>query len=299
MFPARADASVCFNAEARCLIDMGNVFIVMPQGDNLQPYQRSIFRLEVQRQNVELADDSRLSKDACLALLKAKFDQLPYCDIFGVNFPFFAQGEVGEGQNKHRPCVALYGDDDQVPMYIGVYTGAPTDVMAAAKDNQFCLLLKPSTDVLPPTASNQMVVDCAKVCSFPNLYNLPDDYLNGMPTWKKYLSDPSKHESVLSNHLRPANPQSLRNEIIKKMIAILIANPIFDYRDRTLELDIGTMVKGRKLREGEWRNFKKVYEGPPKLSAAGLPPAPEKKELSLETELSPTPTKKGLPRTPQ
>lgn len=71
----------------------------------------------------------------------------------------------------------------------------------------------------------------------------------GMPTWKKYLSDSSKHESVLSNHLRPANPQSLRNKIINKMIALLIANLILDYHDRTLELDIGTMVKGRKLRK--------------------------------------------------
>jgi len=158
MFPAQAEARAFFNSESRCLIDMGNVFIVMPpQGDNLQPYQRFVFRLEVQRQNVEFPNDSRLSKDACLALLKAKFNQLPYCDIVGVNFPFFGQGEVGEGQNKYRPCVALYGDDDEVPMYIGVHMGAPTDAMAAAKDNQFCLLLKPSTDVLPPTASIQMV----------------------------------------------------------------------------------------------------------------------------------------------
>jgi len=118
-----------------------------------------------------------------------------------------------------------------------------------------------------------------------------------MPTWKKHFSDSSKHESVLSNYLRPANPQSLRNEIIEKMIALLNANPILDYRDRTLELDIGTMVKGRKLRKSKWRNFKKVYEGPPTLSA-GIPPTPEK-ELSLETELSPTPNKKGLPRTPK
>ena len=45
---------------------------------------------------------------------------------------------------------------------------------------------------------------------------------------------------------------------------MLLGNTHLDYVDTTIQYDIGTEVRGRKLDSvGEWCNYRKIYKGPP------------------------------------
>lgn len=259
MFPAPTEECIQFSSQSRCLIDMGSsVFIVVLVGEGL--LQRGLFRLEVERGDVEFADDSRMSKEECLECLEEKLASLPNCDIVGVNFPFFHPAEVQKGLSKDRPCVALYGGNNTPPIYIAVFMGAPR-----SHPTEFELALSAPDTLLPASASNA-IVDCSKICTLPEAYNRPQKrLLHGKPTWEAWLNDPraSYHPS---NFLRPTDPAALRNQVVQKLITMARDSPHSDYVDLTLQYDIGTVVEGRTLHKGEWCECREHYTGPPGYS---------------------------------
>ena len=261
LFPCPTEESRNFSCKSRCLIDMNNNFIVIPQGDNLQPFQRVPFRLEGLRSEMEFADngESALSKEECKNILEAHLASLPYCEIVKVRFPYFAQGEIQQTKVKFRPCLALYREGDVPPLYIGVYMGAPRD----GPTGKFELLLQPTID-LQPAHSSSTIVDCSKLCGFPDAYNRPDTFFDGMPTWKPFLLDPNGSKTALSNRLR-GSPEALRNNVVSKLIDLLVHNPHMDYVDTTIKYDIGTIAEYEMQDDdGEWCEYEEVYKGPPK-----------------------------------
>lgn len=292
VFPAQADECNYFLAKSRCIIDMGSSFLVVPEGSELEPYQRRVFRLEVvgKRETLQFADDSCLSEEDCCGILQSILDELPHCDIVGTNFPYFARQELLAGQYKNRPCVAFYGDDGAPPLFVGVFLGTPKDKY---QDSKFVIVLKSPGEILPE-GTGDAVVDCSKIASFPEVYNLPDDeYKHEQLTWKPYRINKEK-PLTFSNQLRPTNPGALRQVIVDKLLDLLRTNPHLDYVDLTIQCDIGTFVEGRKLDDdGEWCNFRKIYEGPP-----GYSPLPSQQSL-VAPELEQPATPKQPPTTPR
>jgi len=264
LFPSPTEQEPCFSCKSRCLIDLNNVFIVAPEpeGDDVQPFQRALFRLEKPRQEVTFADSTCLSKDACKTLLEDRLSALTSCDIVGVDFPFFAQGEVASGHFKYRPCVALYGESGAPALYLAVYVGAFRAGSSSLRD--FELYLKAPGDLHPPSAPDHLV-DCSKICGFPNTYGSSESILYGEPTWKSFRVDPKGSKHGLSNRLSATNSAALRDAVVSKLIQLLVDNPMMiDYVDTTIEYDIGTWVEYRvKDDDGGWRRARVRYQGPP------------------------------------
>ena len=234
---------------------MNNVFIVAPEGnDARKPYQCTLYRLEVRRQDVIFADDSKLSKDACLVVLQEKLDVLTCCEVVGVEFPFFAKEEIEQGERNYRPCIALYGGPVCVPaLYLAMFMGTPR-----FQTGDFEIHLT-APDALQPMSTRNAIVDCSKLCSFPETYTRPDTRLYGQPTWDYFYADPIGTRSSLSNRLRATNAQHLREKNVSKLVELLLGDPHFDYVDTTLQYDIGSMVQCAKQREdGNWIEYNKV-----------------------------------------
>lgn len=275
LFPSPTDEkSPFFKAKSRCLIQMNDgCFLVFTEGENLKPHQRSLHRLEVPESQIAFADNSHLSTDECKKQLEQFFGTLPHCSVVGVEFPFFAREEVLEGFRKTRPCVALYGQPGTPPLYLGAFMGAPRN---NHKPSKFEILLRPREDLLPPTAP-ETVVDCTKLCSFPEFYDCPGDpFFNGNPTYTDWYVVPNERakKNVLAasnvvpkvcttnNTLKPSNPQKLRKAIVDKLLNLLVHSPHMDYVDTTLKYDIGEMVTFTKVKDGEVCKGKRIYAAP-------------------------------------
>jgi hypothetical protein len=126
------------------------------------------------------------------------------------------------------------------------------------------LLLKSPETILPAGAPDS-IIDCSKLCRFPDKFDCPDlPWMDGECTWRRFAIDSKKSGKSLSNQLRPAHSEILRKQVVDELIKLLVENPYMSYVDNTLQHDIGTLVQGHKLRDdGEWCNFTVVYEGPP------------------------------------
>jgi len=246
---------------------LNNAFIVAPEpeGDNVQPFQCTLFRLEKPRDEVTFADSTCLSKDDCKNILEDRLIALTSCDIVGVEFPFFDQSEIKQGTFKYRPFVALFGESGVSALYLAVYMGAFRDNSNSLHDVELYLLKAPG-DLQPPSAPDSLV-DCSKICGFPNSYNRLDSRLHGEATWQRFRVDLNGSKHALSNRLSASNSVALREAVVAELVQLLVDDPIIDYVDTTLEYDIGTMIEYREKDDnGEWCQFRVRYEGPVQYS---------------------------------
>ena len=262
LFPAQCEEGNYFLAKSRCLIDLGNSFLVIPEGDNLSPYQRRIFRLQFKREDLRLTGESNLSKAECADLLRSMLDDLPRCDIVRVDFPFWDRQEILDGLYKDRPCIALFGDDGVPPLFFAAYLETFKEKF---ENEKFVVCLKGSEHFLPEGAGDSYL-DYSKIASFPEIYDLPNNrFKHGLATYAPW--------PVGEDHLRPVNPTALRQFVVDKLFEMLQSNPHLDYVDTTIQYDIGSEVEGRKLDKfGEWCGYRKMYKGPAeyKSSTSGM-----------------------------
>ena len=204
LFPAQMDECNFFMAKSRCLIDMGNSFLVVPEGDNLSPYQKRMFRLECKREDLQLKGDSSLSKEDCVDLLRSMLDELPRCDIVRTDFPYFDRQETLIGQYKDRPCFALFGDDGMPPLFVGAFLGA---LKEKDQNSEFVVVLKAPGHLLPEGVEDSWL-DCSKIASFPDFYNLPGD------RWRDKKATYEPWPVDQDSQLRTTNPDALRQVVV-------------------------------------------------------------------------------------
>jgi hypothetical protein len=261
-FPSPTQRQSYFSAKCICLIDMGHAFIVVPQGDDLKPFQRSLFRLERVRSEIMLVKDvPPLTKAECKVFLESILDALKCCNVVSTQTPFFHPKEVQKGLGKFRPCIELYGENANTPpLYIPMYLGDPKLQILEGDSTVF---LQTLSDLMPCHAPDALI-DCSKVFSFPEEFDKPGTWFHRMPTWKHWLAD-AEGEDTPSNHVRLANPLALRQQIVDKLVSLLVGNPHMGYVDRTIQLDLNTYVDGWIEKNGEFCNFSVVYGGPPRM----------------------------------
>ena len=261
LFPAQAEQGQYFLARSRCLIDMGNSFLALPEGDNLSPYQKRMFRLECKREDVQLKDGSHLSKDDCRILLQGMFDELPSCEIVRTDFPYFDRHEIMASVRKDRPCLAFFADDGSPPLFISAFLGTYKEKY---ETNKFVICLKAPGDILPANAGDSWL-DCSRIASFPLFYDLPNvRFKHGQCVWEDWKIGDKTLPKTPANHLRPTDSDALRQVVIDKLIDMLMTDPHLDYVDTAIQYDFGTMVEGRQRNsDGEWCDYSKLYEGPP------------------------------------
>lgn len=280
-FPSPADSLPRFSSCSRCLIDLGNCFIVLTEGDG-PSHHAMLFRLQVNRSTVKFEDDTQLSKEECATMLQVELAALTECDIVKVPFPYFENANLEAF--KYRPCVALYGVD-RPAIYLAIYNGTPKRPERALYDWELALS---TLEDLSPDSAIPSIVDVSKMCGLPDTYNDPELPYHGSTTYAPWFLDPSKKRHPVA----PKEPEALRAKIVAHLMQLLTKNPYVDsYFDSTIELDIGTWVTRKVLIDGEWAFRREVFAGPADGSSAGLG------KLTVPT--TPDDKKATFPRTPK
>lgn len=204
-----------------------------------------LYRLEIGlavRGNVAFADESQMTKAECEEILTKELNALTNCQIVGLRFPFFDEGN--KHKTKYRPCVVLYGDQEGPALYLSVYMGAPRSSESVSPPWE--IYLKGPGDLAPASAPDS-VVDVSKLCGMPEEFHRPGDQVHGKQTWDLFFLNNKDQRSVLS----AAQPESLREKIVQTLVEMLRQNPQ-SYIDSTRELDIGCWVESLELLDGEW-----------------------------------------------
>jgi hypothetical protein len=267
--PTSSSSDFSFAADCRCLIDFGpttNVFLVVSVGQGLKPYQRSLFRLECNRHEIVVDDHVvALSKQQCRQMLRDMLEQLSECTIVGTHFPFIHKTEVLGGKTKPRPCVALHAPNSHHPgLLVAIYL--TTQVRDVGNDLSPLIQVTAGSDLLPESAENY-IIDCSKMYSLPEKYDLEIYPEDGTKTWWKWPVE--RFSKSPGNILRLTDPGYLRGTIISKLEHLIENDPHLGYTDETIQYDIGTIVQHYSMEDGELCRIRTVYEGPP-----GYQPAP-------------------------
>ena len=237
-FPSPAHTPGHFKSRSRCLIDLGNSFVVLTEGgtngnggDECPPFQRMLFRLEVKREEIVFEDESCITQGERGELLQSLLANLVNCQIVGVDFPFFDDGNLTA--YKTRPCVALYSGEAP-PLFLAVYSEAPR-----IDSEDWVFNLSAPTDIGPSYAPDAMV-DISKLCGFPRHVNYPSKRrLHHNKSSFDWLADPENDQS----RLFAAKPHNLRERIVEGLLNLCNNNPdISNYFDSTIELDGGTQI---------------------------------------------------------
>ena len=250
-FPSPGHVPSTFLSRSRCLIDMGSVLIVLTEGANDavgQPdlaYQRMLYRLEINpdvRGNVAFVDESQMTKADCEEILTNELKALTNCQIVGLRFPFFDEGN--KHKTKYRPCVALYGDPAGPALYLPIYMGVSWCPESASRPWEICL--KGPGDLAPASAPDS-IVDVSKLCGMPEEFHRTGDQVHGKQTWNLFFLNNDDQRSILS----AARPESLREKVVQALIE-MIRQKRSSYIDATRELDVGSWVESLELLDGEW-----------------------------------------------
>ena len=207
--------------------------------------QRSLYRLEPGGDRpITFADTTKKSKAECETILKKELEAFPYCQIVGVEFPFFDEGN--KDSTKYRPCVALYGEEEGPALFLSIYMGAPRSTEGSAHPWELFLEGGDDGDLYPATAPTS-IVDVSKMCAFPTIYDREGTKEHGKPTWNDFYIKSEKIQSLLAS----TQPKVLRETIIETLIDMMRKNRL-SYVDTTRKFDEGSLCKKIVFIDGEY-----------------------------------------------